>query len=61
MNLWQNCVTTTNSERAITISAYSPDDILPFADLMNALPRKILGYHTPEALFEKELDRSYAA
>ena len=29
--------------------------------MMNALPRKILGYHTPEALFEKELDRSYAA
>ena len=61
MNLWQNCVTTTNSERAITISAYSPDDILPIADLMNALPRKILGYHTPEALFGKELDRIYAA
>lgn len=43
------------------ISAYSPDDILHFADLMNALPRKILGYHTPEALFGKEPDRSYAA
>ena len=26
------------------------------ADLMNALPRKILGYHTPEELFEKEPD-----
>ena len=44
-----------------SISAYSPDDILHFADLMNALPRKILGYHTPEELFEKELDRIYAA
>lgn len=31
------------------------------ADLMNALPRKILGYHTAEELFEKEPDRSYAA
>ena len=40
---------------------YSPDDILHLADLMNALPRKILGYHTPEELFEKEPDRSYAA
>ena len=43
-----------------SISGYSPDDILYFADLMNALPRKILGYHTPEELFEKELDRIYA-
>ena len=44
-----------------SISNYSPDDILHFADLMNALPRKILGYHTPEDLFEKELDRIYSA
>lgn len=44
-----------------SISSYSPDDILHFADLMNALPRKILGYHTPEELFEKALDRIYAA
>lgn len=44
-----------------SISSYSPDDILHFADLMNALPRKILSYHTPEELFEKELDRIYAA
>ncbi|MDD4210679.1 MAG: IS30 family transposase [Bacteroidales bacterium] len=44
-----------------SISNYSPDDILYFADLMNALPRKILGYHTPEELFEKELDRIYTA
>lgn len=44
-----------------SISGYSPDDILHFADLMNALPRKILGYHTPEELFEKELDQIYAA
>ena len=31
------------------------------ADLMNALPRKILGYHTSEELLGKELDRIYAA
>ena len=43
------------------MSAYSPDDILPFADMMNALPRKILGYHTSEELLGKELDRIYAA
>ena len=28
---------------------------------INNLPRKILGYHTPEELFEKELDRIYTA
>ena len=33
--------------------------ILP--ELMNALPRKILGYRSPEELFEMELDRIYAA
>ena len=44
-----------------SISDYSPDDILHFADMMNSLPRKILGYHTPEELFERELDRIYAA
>lgn len=40
---------------------YSIDDVLFFADRINGLPRKILGYHTPEELFEKELDRIYAA
>ena len=43
------------------ISDYSVDDILFFADQINALPRKILGYRTPEELLEKELDRIYAA
>lgn len=42
------------------ISDYSIDDTLFFADCINALPRKILGYHTPEELFETELDRIYA-
>ena len=31
-----------------------------FADIINGLPRKMLGYQTPEELFEKELDRIYA-
>lgn len=43
------------------ISDYSAEDILFFADIVNNLPRKILGYHTPEELFEQELDRIYAA
>jgi len=43
------------------ISDYNIDDILFFADQINALPRKILGYLTPEEIFEKGLDRIYAA
>ena len=44
-----------------SINDYSADDLLYFADKINNLPRKILAYHTPEELFEKELDRIYTA
>ena len=44
-----------------SISDYSADDICFFADCINGLPRKILGYRTPEALFDRQLDRIYAA
>lgn len=43
------------------ISDYAPDEICFFADCINGLPRKILGYCTPEALFETQLDRIYTA
>lgn len=43
-----------------SINDYSSDDIFFFADVINGLPRKILGYHTPEELFEEQLDRIYA-
>ena len=43
-----------------SIDDYSADEIMIFADIMNALPRKLLGYHTPEELFDAELDRIYA-
>lgn len=43
------------------ISDYTAEEILFIADWANSLPRKILGYHTPEELFEKELDRIFAA
>lgn len=39
-----------------SIDDYSADDICFFADSINGLPRKILGYKTPEELFEQELD-----
>ena len=43
-----------------SIDDYTADQILIFADFINGLPRKILNYHTPDELFEKELDRIYA-
>lgn len=43
------------------ISEYTDEDIL-FAELWtNQLPRKILGYKTPEELFDMEMDALYAA
>ena len=39
---------------------YSADYILDAADELNALPRKKLGYCTPEELFDSFLDRIYA-
>ena len=44
-----------------SIHEYSADDILFFADIINGLPRKILNYHTPEELFEKQLDLIYSS
>jgi len=43
-----------------SIDDYSAEDILFFSDVINELPRKILNYHTPEELFETQLDRIYA-
>lgn len=42
------------------MAGYSEDDIAYIADWTNSLPRKILGYRTPDELFEAELDRTYA-
>ena len=43
-----------------SIDNYSAEQILCFADEMNALPRKHLGYSTPEELFDKFLDQVYS-
>lgn len=43
-----------------SIDDYTADHILIFADFINGLPGKIPNYHTPDELFEKELDRIYA-
>lgn len=43
------------------ISDYDVDDIGFIEEWMNTLPRKILGYNTPEKLFEDYLDSIYVA
>lgn len=44
-----------------SIENYSAEQILWFAEDMNSLPRKSLGYDTPDDLFEAYLDTVYAA
>lgn len=46
--------------KGVSIENYSAEQILSFADEMNALPRKLLGYCTPEELFEDFLDQVYS-
>ena len=44
-----------------SVERYSSEQILSFADEMNALPRRCLNYQTPEVLFDAFLDRVYTA
>lgn len=46
--------------KGVSMAKYSGEDISYMADWANTLPRKILGYRTPDELFEAELDRIYA-
>ena len=46
--------------KGVSMTGYSAEDIAYMADWANTLPRKILGYRTPDELFEAELDRIYA-
>lgn len=46
--------------KGVSIENYSAEQILHFADEMNALPRKILEYCTPEKLFDAFLDHGYS-
>ena len=46
--------------KGASMIGYSAEDIAYMADWANTLPRKILGYRTPDELFEAELDRIYA-
>ena len=43
------------------IDDYTANEIMVFADIINGLLRKLLGYHTLEELFDAEIDRVYDA
>lgn len=43
-----------------SIENYTSEEILSFADNLNDLPRRILGYHTPDELFNAFVDDVYA-
>ncbi|MDY5435598.1 hypothetical protein [Peptostreptococcus porci] len=42
------------------MNVYEPEDVLHFGDVINAIPRKILGCKTPENLFEVEVEKIYS-
>ncbi|HHZ07102.1 MAG TPA: IS30 family transposase, partial [Clostridiales bacterium] len=42
-----------------SMSNYSEDEIRAFSDEINSMPRKRLGYLTPEELFDEQLDKIY--
>lgn len=47
--------------KGASIEGFSDEDILAAADALNSLPRRNLGYCTPEELFDAFLDIVYAA
>lgn len=47
--------------KGVSIENFSDEEILWAADALNSLPRRNLGYCTPEELFEAFLDTVYAA
>lgn len=47
--------------KGVSMNDYTADEILTFADCMNGRPRRSLGYHYPDELFDAFLDQVYAA
>lgn len=45
--------------KGMRIDSYSSELIAQIELWSNSLPRKILGYHTPDEIFEEELDKIY--
>ena len=47
--------------KGVSIDRYHAEEILAFSDEINGLPRRLLGYRTPEELFDTFLDKVFAA
>lgn len=47
--------------KGVSMNNFSGEEIQMFSDEINAIPRKRLGYKTPEELFENYLDQIYQA
>ena len=43
-----------------SINDFSEDEIMYYVDIINAKPRKNLGYRTPEEIFDEEMDKIYS-
>ena len=43
-----------------SINDFSEDEIMYYVDLINDKHRKILGYKTPEEIFDEEMDKIYS-
>ena len=50
---------TRDDQVLLTLSERHLQDIINIETWCNSLPRKILAYHTPDEIFEKELNRIY--
>lgn len=46
--------------KGVSIQKYPYEEILRYVDVLNERPRRSLGYHCPEELFEAFLDQVYA-
>lgn len=46
--------------KGVSMRTFTAEDIAYMADWANTLPRRLLGYRTPDELFDAELDRIYA-
>ena len=45
--------------KGVSMSKFTAEEIAYMADWANTLPRRLLGYRTPDELFEAELNSIY--
>ena len=55
-----NCLLRRFIPKGVSIHRFIDEQILQASDDINSMPRKRLGYLTPEDLFDEQLDRIYS-